>query len=294
MFDSVPCAGSTGEQSVKTCTATIEPRCADRRDANWASVRLTDLAALLGVALPAEPRLVDVAFPVRAIHAGDVLHRAGDAFRAIYVVRSGFFKTVSIDTAGAELVLGFPMAGDVIGLDGVDSGHYLTEVVALEISNVAVIPFAQLAQLAREHACVERLLYSLFSRELVHKHAMFWLLGTLSADARLASFLLELSDRFGRLGYSRTAFTLRATRQEIGSYLGLKLETVSRTLSAFAAAGLVDIDRRQVTLRDIAGLHHIVDPATAASHEHPTHRADPRRPQRPARPRHHTGLMMAA
>src|ERR1700752_2508941 len=90
---------------------------------------------------------------------------------------------------------------------------------------------------------------------------MFWLLGTLSAEARLASFLLDLSERFGRLGYSRTAFALRATRQEIGSYLGLKLETVSRTLSAFAAAGLVDIDRRKVVLRDAIGLRRIIDPS---------------------------------
>jgi CRP/FNR family transcriptional regulator len=157
--------------------------------------------------------------------------------------------------------LGLPIAGAVIGLDGVDSGHYLADVVALDISSVAVIPFGQLAHLAREHACVERLLYSLFSRELVHKHAMFWLLGTLSAEARLASFLLELSERYGRLGYSRTTFALRTTRQEIGSYLGLKLETVSRTLSAFAAGGLLEIDRRDVKLLDLEGLRRIVDPA---------------------------------
>ncbi|HTT09392.1 MAG TPA: helix-turn-helix domain-containing protein [Burkholderiaceae bacterium] len=294
MFDSVPSSGSAGERSAEIRARTIEPHSPDRRDTNWNSVKLADLAALLGIALPADPRFVDATFSVRSIRAGDVLHRAGDPFRAIYVVRSGFFKTISIDTAGGELVLGFPMAGDVIGLDGVDSNHYLTEVAALDISSVAVIPFAQLAQLAREHACVERLLYSLFSRELVHKHAMFWLLGTLSADARLASFLLEMSDRFGRLGYSRTSFALRATRQEIGSYLGLKLETVSRTLSAFAAAGLVEIDRRQVTLRDIAGLRRIVDPALAASHERGTAHAGSRTAQHGARAARRAGLMMAA
>jgi CRP/FNR family transcriptional regulator len=271
-----------------------EPRGARTDTADWAKIRFADLVAMLGVAIADEHRFTDLTFPIRRIKAGEALHRAGDDFKALYVVRSGFFKTVSIDTTGAELVLGFPMGGDVVGLDGVDSGHYLADVIALDISSVAVIPFAQLSQLAREYPCIEKLMYSLFSRELVHKHAMFWLLGTLSADARLASFLLELSDRFGRLGYSRTAFTLRATRQEIGSYVGLKLETVSRTLSAFAAAGLVDIDRRQVALRDIAGLRHIVDPATAPSHEHPTHRADRPSPHSPARPRHHAGLMMAA
>jgi CRP/FNR family transcriptional regulator len=239
-------------------------------DANWATAKFGDLISLLGVAMPADGRLLDTQFPVRKVRAGETLHRAGDKFKALYIVRSGFFKTVSVDAAGAELVFGFPMGGDVVGVDGIDSGRYLADVVALDISSVAVIPFAQLSQLARDHPCVERLLYSLFSRELMHKQTMCWLLGTLSAEARLASFLLDLSDRFGRLGYSRTEFTLRATRQEIGSYLGLKLETVSRTLSAFAAARLVDIDRRRVTLRDVAGLRRLVDPGAEVSDEEPT------------------------
>jgi CRP/FNR family transcriptional regulator, anaerobic regulatory protein len=241
-----------------------EPRAHRAEPVDWAKIRFADLIAMLGISLPEEHRFVDITFPVRRVKAGEALHRAGDEFNALYVVRSGFFKTVSIDTTGAELVLGFPMGGDVLGLDGVDSGHYLADVIALDISSVAVIPFVQLSQLAREHPCVEKLLYSLFSRELVHKHAMFWLLGTLSAEARVASFLLDLSDRFHRLGYSRSSFALRATRQEIGSYLGLKLETVSRTFSAFAAHGLMDIDRRQVTLRDLAGLRRVVDPNAGA------------------------------
>jgi CRP/FNR family transcriptional regulator len=242
-------------------------------DATWATAKFGDLIHLLGITMPADRRLLEVRFPVRKVKAGETLHRAGDKFRALYIVRCGFFKTVSVDAAGAELVLGFPMGGDVIGVDGIDSGRYLADVVALDISSVAVIPFAELSQLARDHACIERLLYSIFSRELVHKQAMCWLLGTLCAEARLASFLLDLSDRFGRLGYSRTEFALRATRQEIGSYLGLKLETVSRTLSAFAAAGLVDIDRRQVTLRDVAGLRRIVDPSAERSEEPPAKRS---------------------
>jgi CRP/FNR family transcriptional regulator len=240
-------------------------RADQQHSADWASVKLDDLLGLLGIA--ADHRFGDVTFPVRKVKTGETLHRAGDKFRALYVVRSGFFKTASVDASGAELVLAFPMTGDAIGVDGFDSGHYTTDVVALDISSVAVVPFAQLSELAREHPCIERLLYSLFSRELVNKQAMFWLLGTLSAEARLASFLLDLSDRFGRLGYSRSAFALRATRQEIGSYLGLKLETVSRTLSAFAAAGLVAVDRRQVTLLDVARLRHIVDPGAERAKE---------------------------
>jgi len=224
------------------------------------SVKFTDLAPLLGAELPVGHNLASVSFSVRRVKPGEALYRAGDSFNAIYVVRSGFLKTVSVDAGGAEMVLGFPMGGDVIGLEGVDSGRYTADVVALDMSNAAVIPFARLAQLGREHPCIERLLFALFSRELVQKHRMFRLLGTLGAEARLSSFLLGLADRFGKLGYSRKSFTLRMTRQEIGSHLGMKLETVSRTLSAFAAAGLIEVDRRAVTLSDVDGLRRLVEP----------------------------------
>jgi CRP/FNR family transcriptional regulator len=268
MFD----CGLNITESAKQGIVPIAPE-HDRADAapdvNWAAAKFGDLISLLGIPMPVDRRLLDMKFPVRKVKAGETLHRAGDIFKALYIVRCGFFKTVSGDAAGSELVLGFPMGGDVIGVDGIDSGRYLADVVALDISSVAVIPFAQLSQLARDHPCIERLLYSIFSRELVHKQAMCWLLGTLCAEARLASFLLDLSERFARLGYSRAEFALRATRQEIGSYLGLKLETVSRTLSAFAAAGLVYIDRRQVTLRDVARLRRIVDPNAQRSEEPP-------------------------
>jgi len=249
------------ENSIDNAPRYVDVGCpAAGGDITLARAHFTELVALLGITLPVDAGLAHVAFPVRRIKAGETLYRAGDPFNAVYVVRSGFFKTVATETNGAELILAFPMPGEVIGLEGVDSGRYLAEAVALDMCNVAVIPFEQLTQLAHQYPCVERLLYSLFSRELVQKHAMAWVLGTLSAEARLASFLLDLSHRYGRLGYSRTSFALRATREEIGSYLGLKLETVSRTLSAFAAAGLIDVNRRQITLRDPAGLRRIVDP----------------------------------
>ena len=252
-------------------------------NSHWASVSLSDLAATLGATVSAERDLGDVTFPLRRFKPGETVHRAGDKFSAIYVViRSGFFKTVSVDPSGAELVLAFPMGGDVIGLDGLDPGQYTADVVALDTSHVAVVRFARLAQFGREHPCVAGLLYSVFSRELVRNHGMVWLLGTLSAEARLAAFLLDLSERFGRLGYSRASFALRMTRQEMGSYLGITLETVSRTFSAFAAAGLIAVDRKAVTLRDFAGLRRIVEPQVDDGVER---RATDRRPSPTARPR---------
>jgi CRP/FNR family transcriptional regulator len=201
---------------------------------------------------------------VRSLKAGETLHRAGDRFEAIYVVRSGFLKTVSVDRTGVEQVLAFPMGGDAIGLDGLDTERYASDVVALDLTHVAVIPFTRIARLGHDHPCVERLLYAAFSRELIRERNMIWLLGTLHAEARLATFLLELSERFGRLGYSRNAFALRMSREEIGSYLGIKLETVSRAFSAFAAAGLMAVDRKEVTLLDLAGLARVVRPEPGA------------------------------
>ena len=233
-------------------------------NASCAPATLADLACALGLEV-ADPDLAGITFPVRRLKAGDTLVRAGDHFDSIYVIRSGFFKTVRIDEAGNEMVLALPMGGDAIGLDGFDPGRYTADVIALDASHVAVIPFARLAQLAREHPCLERVLYRLFSRELVREHGMIWLLGTLDAESRLATFLLDLSERFGRLGYSRTSFELRMTRQEIGSYLGIKLETVSRTLSGLAAAGLISVDRRTVTLNDIPGLRRILEPGHASA-----------------------------
>jgi CRP/FNR family transcriptional regulator, anaerobic regulatory protein len=227
--------------------------------ASCAPVRLGDLAPFFGDEV-AGPGLAGITFPVRRVRAGEALVRAGDRFDAIYFVRCGFFKSVRVDEAGNEVVLGMPMTGEAIGLDGVDSGHYTADVIALETSFVAIVPFAQLTQLGRSHPPIERALYRAFSRELAREHTLIWLLGTLTAEARVASFLLDLSERFGRLGYSRTAFALRMTRQEIGNYLGIKLETVSRTLSALAAAGVIAVERRTVSLRDVPSLQRLAQP----------------------------------
>jgi CRP/FNR family transcriptional regulator len=248
--------------------------------ADRASMTLAELCTLLGGSVDADRAVPDVRFPIRQLKAGEPLHRAGDRFDAIYVVRSGFLKSVSVDRTGEEQVLAFPMGGDVIGLDGLDTERYASDVVALDASHVAVVSFARIARLGHEYPCIERLLYSAFSRELIRKHSMIWLLGTLHAEARLATFLLDLSERFGRLGYSRASFALRMSREEIGSYLGIKLETVSRAFSAFAAGGLMAVDRKEVTLRDLAGLHRVVRPEAPA--EPPPTRSAPRAAARPA------------
>ena len=253
--------------TVKSIPATAEPErlgALSRAGADRLSMTLVELAALLGGSADSGRDLPDVRFPVRQLKAGETLHRAGDHFVAIYVVRSGFLKTVTVDLSGEEQVLAFPMGGDVIGLDGLDAERYASDVVALDASQVAVVSFARIARLGHEYPFLERLLYAAFSRELIRKRNVIWLLGTLHAEARLATFLADLSERFGRLGYSRSSFALRMSREEIGSYLGIKLETVSRAFSTFAAAGLMSVDRKEVALRDVAGLQRVVRPQDEA------------------------------
>jgi CRP/FNR family transcriptional regulator len=222
------------------------------------SVGLAALAATLGAGVLDESRFADVKFPLRRLAQGDVLYRAGDEFDTIYAVRCGFFKTQCVDEAGTEQVLSFPMRGEVIGLDGIAPGRYTADAIALDTSEVVVISFARIARLSRDEPRLEQLLFRLLSSELVRTHSVMRLLGSLSADARIATFLLDLSERFGRLGFSRSSFVLRMTRQEIGSYLGVQLETVSRTLSSLSAAGLIAVDGRTIRLLNLAGLQRLL------------------------------------
>ena len=162
-------------------------------------------------------------FTLRRVQRGEPLVRAGDPFESLYVVRSGFFKTVMLDRYGCEQVIGFPIQGDLIGADGLAEGNYTVEPIALEQSEVVIVPFGRVQALAQASPVLERALYRAVSRELVRDQGTQWMLGTLGAEARVAAFLLGLAERYGRLGYSRRAFNLRMTRAELGSTDGKSL-----------------------------------------------------------------------
>jgi CRP/FNR family transcriptional regulator len=173
---------------------------------------------------------------------------------SVFVVCSGFLKTLLIDEAGNERILGFPMRGDLLGIDGLHADFHPSQAVAITECEVIVIPVRELITLAHQHALLETWFYCAMSRELAREHAVVGLLSTLGAEARVARFLVALGERFGALGYSCTQFNLHMTRQEIGSYLGLTLETVSRSFSALHDAHLIKINQRAVTLFDTGAL----------------------------------------
>ncbi|NBQ86423.1 MAG: fumarate/nitrate reduction transcriptional regulator Fnr [Betaproteobacteria bacterium] len=199
-------------------------------------------------------RLDRPGFGRRRVKAGDVLYSEGQAFHSIYAVRSGTFKSSLMLADGREQVCGFYMAGELLGLDGVAHGRHPSTAQALEDTEVCTLPYAQVSQLATESGALQQVLSRLMSREIVREHSLMLLLGSMNAEERLAAFLLNLSQRMAARGYSPREFHLRMSRAEIGSYLGMKLETVSRTFSAFQQQRLLEVDKRHVRIVDLEGL----------------------------------------
>ena len=226
----------------------------------------------LPVGLPANDlKKLDTLVSVRKrVKRHQALFESQAPFEALYAVRLGSFKTVLTLTDGREQVTGFQMTGELLGLDGIGSGRHAVTAIALEDSEVCVIEYAQLEALSQEIPALMTQFHKVLSREIVREQGVMTLLGSMRAEERLAAFLLNLSQRFASRGFSPTQFRLRMTREEIGSYLGLKLETVSRTLSAFQEAGYLRVDRREIVLLDREGLRQLLypertDPATAAT-----------------------------
>jgi CRP/FNR family transcriptional regulator len=202
-----------------------------------------------GLSDPEAARLGDLIYTRKRVKRGEHLYRAGADFDALFAVRSGFFKSSVVIEDGRDQVTGFHMAGEVLGMDGIGTDSHASDVTALEDSEVCVIPYSRL-----EQPELQRQVQKVMSRELVRDHGVMLLLGTMRAEERLATFLLNLSQRFTARGYSPSEFHLRMTREEIGSYLGLSLETVSRLFSRFQAEGIIEVQQKHVKILDVAKL----------------------------------------
>jgi len=211
-----------------------------------------------GVGLDDLQRVENIVYARRKVKRGESLFNAGSEFKALYAIRSGFFKTSLIDGDGREQVNGFFMAGELLGMDGIGAGRYNGTAIALEDSVVCVMPFALIEEMSQAVPALQRQLHAVLAREIVRDHGVMMLLGSMRAEERLATFLINLSKRFVRRGYSSSDFHLRMTREEIGSYLGLKLETVSRLFSQFQKDALLEVNQKHVRILDIAGLERLL------------------------------------
>ncbi len=215
---------------------------------------LRELCLPVGLSADEMQRVDELVRTRRQVLRGEHLFRTGDAFHSLVAVRTGFFKTKVLLADGREQVTGFHMAGEVIGLDGIGNERHTCDAVALEDSEVCVLPYGRLAGLSREVEALHRRLHQIMSSEIVREHGVMLLLGSMRAGERVVAFLLNLSRRLAMRGYSERDLHLRMTREELGSYLGVKLETVSRALSKLQADGLLEVSRRNVRLLDLPAL----------------------------------------
>jgi CRP/FNR family transcriptional regulator, anaerobic regulatory protein len=239
--------------SLRGAPATVTTSCS--------ACHLKDICLPFGLTDSDVQRLDSLKFARRRVKEGEELYHEGDRFQFIYAVRSGTFKSVLNLKDGREQVTGFQMAGELMGLDGLASGKHASSAVALEDTEICAIPYAHLSELTHISPDLHLAVSRLMSREIVREHSLMMLLGSMNAEQRLAAFLINISQRMKVRGYSPYEFHLRMMRVDIGSYLGMKLETVSRTFTSFQKQGLIEVDKKHVRIVDMDAMQRAFDGA---------------------------------
>ena len=215
---------------------------------------LHELCLPCGLDMDGLERLEKVVKRSHPLHAGDFLIRTGEEFRNIYALRSGSVKLVLVDEQGNDQILGFYFPGEILGLNAIDKKKHVCSVIALETSSYCVFPLTHLPDIYKSVPELQNQMFRLMSRELIHENELLLTICKKNAEERLATFLIMLSSRYQRLGYSPKSLKLSMSRQEIANYLGLTIETVSRIMSRFQKEGLISLNRKQVDIKDIKAL----------------------------------------
>ncbi|GMR01365.1 MAG: fumarate/nitrate reduction transcriptional regulator Fnr [Gammaproteobacteria bacterium] len=194
----------------------------------------------------------------KPLHKNDFLYRDGDKTMAIYAVRSGCVKTMTESANGDEQIVGFHLAGELLGLDGFADNVHTCNAVALETSSICELPLDQLESLCHKLPGLQKQMRRIMGKEVSNDHKLLLLLGKMTAEERLASFLLSLSTRMEERHWKENEFNLSMPRQDIANYLGMAVETVSRLFATFQAEKIIDVDRRHITILDMQRLKIIV------------------------------------
>lgn len=192
------------------------------------------------------------------LHKGDFLYRDGDETVAIYAVRSGCVKTMTESLNGEEQIVGFHLPGELLGLDGFGEGVHTCNALALDTSSVCELPLDKLEDLCHELPGLQKQMRRIMGKEVASDHKLLLLLGKMTAEERLASFLLSMSRRMQERHWKENEFNLSMPRQDIANYLGMAVETVSRLFATFQNENIIEVDRRHVTILDMKALKIIV------------------------------------
>jgi CRP/FNR family transcriptional regulator len=204
----------------------------------------------------------------RKLKKGDFIYQMGQPLTSLYAIRSGSAKTCEISATGDVQITGFHLSGELVGVDGISADRHHCDAVALESTDICEIPYDKLEQLAHEVPGLQHQLFRILSREIVHDGELLLMLGKMNAEERLAACVLSFSHRFEQLGFSGTEFKLSMSRQDLGDYLGLALETVSRLFSRFQDDGMLAVDGRRIEILDMVRLTALAGGGAAVT---PTH-----------------------
>jgi CRP/FNR family transcriptional regulator, anaerobic regulatory protein len=231
---------------------TIQASCTEQTHgtASQGDLDVASLVALLGMQWTGALRCMQEPLPRKRVRAGQQMIADGENAKALYVVRTGTLKTVALDAQGVSQIVGFPMRGDLVGADGFSDGQFRTSVYALEDCEVIVLTMHRLSALSAQYPGFEHLIYRSMARALVREQDQVWTLGSQCASARLAQFLIRLSAHYADAGYSPKRFLLRMSRTDLANFLGLTVETVSRTLTTMRNAGVMSINLRELQILD--------------------------------------------
>jgi CRP/FNR family transcriptional regulator, anaerobic regulatory protein len=227
---------------------------------------LSTLCLPMGLASEDVERLDSIVKRNRPLHRGDYLFRAGERFRSLFVVKTGSVKTYAPNEEGGEQVLGFHLPGEIIGLDAIEKEAHACSARVLETSAICEIPFSRFEELSSSIPSLQHQMYRLLSKEISHDTEMLLLLGKKSAEERLATFLLSMSRRLRKRGLCATDFYLSMSRHEIGNYLGLAVETVSRLFTRFQDEGLLKVDRKHIELLNLDAIEALVSGTQSNNH----------------------------
>ena len=198
--------------------------------------------------------LDDIIDRKKPLHKNDKLVSYGDDFHSLYAVRSGSFKSYISDKDGVDQIIGFHFPGDIIGFDALKDNKHGSYTQALETAMVCELPYDTLDQMSIKFPKLRQQIMRFMSAEIKHDHDLMMLLNKRSAEERLLHFLIELSQRFEERGFSAKQFNLSMTRNEIGSYLGLTVETISRLLTRFQKEELIKVNGKLISIIDFEGI----------------------------------------
>lgn len=239
-------------------TSTPPRACPHDAKISCSSCRLNELCLPIGLDKDEIQLLEDIVERNRPYKKGDHLYRQGDEFKSVYAVRAGSFKSYVLSNSGQGRVTGFFLPGEIIGMDGISSKRYANSTVALEHSSICEIPFTQLERLSQQLPSMQHHFFAIMGNEIAKDQQIHTLLSSYTAEERTASFLLGLSSRYALVSFSRTRFLLPMTRSDIGEYLGLTVETVSRILTGLQRKGLIEVNNREIELLEIEALRAII------------------------------------